>query len=558
MEFNKTKSIAPKNICSKQLKTQSSERNSHFSSKKGFNHLIPNRYGRQNSKSHDTRRLETRTVDLPNKDVIKLDIDCNPKFAVFILFLIGNEVELKLNDNQTYRGIFHSMGTKEGSNERFICLRFCKRIFELFSDELSKPIEDYHMFSLSSINRLITTNLNGIPTNFDSVSGEIMGSHIEKIEAFKTDNEISSGSSYPKERLLKPWVPEENGLDTVDEILGCEPLKSWDQFEENRTKFGVKGTYDENLYTTPLNYDEISEEDKRNAEKLANEIENEQKKNMDGLYDIYNRSSVSNEEIHFSSVIRDVNECMKVDKINIYYSEDKVVGCNNESKLTKKHSQEINNSLNDIDATTHGKSGFSFNPNAKEFLPRSLLSNSRLPETNDDFNNHLIHETACISFIEQSDAFYYQNAINFDTNMHISNEESFHSRCDQLEIDPITANSKGTQFIIKSKNGIKEDIINHFCPDDGSLYDVTGNREQNVESARECQFQGVSYNNTINSQTIYFVPTEPLENHNSTYYIPEVSTVQWSNYPIQSQYYCTNNDPVYYDNCVNYPNQSPY
>ena len=53
---------------------------------------------------------------------------------------------------------------------------------------------------------------------------------------------------------------------------GSHRTGDWEQFAANETKFGVKTTFYENLYTTKLNNNVISEEDRRRAEKLAKEI----------------------------------------------------------------------------------------------------------------------------------------------------------------------------------------------------------------------------------------------------------------------------------------------
>lgn len=47
----------------------------------------------------------------------------------------------------------------------------------------------------------------------------------------------------------------------------------WDQFEVNRTKFGVKSTYDENLYTKRIDYSSMTPEQIAKAERIAREIE---------------------------------------------------------------------------------------------------------------------------------------------------------------------------------------------------------------------------------------------------------------------------------------------
>ena len=52
--------------------------------------------------------------------------------------------------------------------------------------------------------------------------------------------------------------------------------RGWDQFEVNKTLFGVKSTFDEELYTTKLDRGPQTRELEREALKIAREIEGEQ------------------------------------------------------------------------------------------------------------------------------------------------------------------------------------------------------------------------------------------------------------------------------------------
>ena len=54
--------------------------------------------------------------------------------------------------------------------------------------------------------------------------------------------------------------------------LGSSKPKEWDQFDVNAKKFGVKNTYHEILYTTPIPSD-LTEEQRLNAARIAGEIE---------------------------------------------------------------------------------------------------------------------------------------------------------------------------------------------------------------------------------------------------------------------------------------------
>lgn len=476
------------------------------------------------------------------------------EFAVFILVLIGSEVELKLIDNRVYHGIFHSISKKEGSNEQFVCIRFCRRIHELYSNELSKPIENYCMFPLGSVYRLSTTNTNGIPTRFDSVSGELKGNKICGINAFRTDNEISHDDRHVHERILKPWMSEDHSSDIIEDILGSEPIDRWDQFEENLNKFGIQGTFDENLYTTPLDYNEISEEEKRKAEILASEIEMEQK-----------NASVNNfendEEMNFSSVHRDITEQSNSNKgVNSKLQNESVYELN-QPKTNDEHSEATEELSNKDSLSKSRKSKFSFNPNAKEFLPRAISNNSKMcGDRLDKFDNIRTNEVANNSNEYQNDNYHYsQKGVHYDhSNRHF--QRYYDNQLSQTHRDLSIVNSvqsKGAQFIDGLRNEVINDMsINQISYDE--YYSLNTHRPDYVESKRiGSQYPEFSYD-VSNTQTVYYYAPESEDIQSSGYYMSDYNTGKWSNYSMHNQYYIPSNNSEVYNHYCNYQGRGAY
>ena len=70
------------------------------------------------------------------------------------------------------------------------------------------------------------------------------------------------------ETISNAWLPSETNTDLQSVSTG-----GWDQFEVNRTKFGVKSTFDENLYTKRIDYSSMTAEQIAKAERIAREIE---------------------------------------------------------------------------------------------------------------------------------------------------------------------------------------------------------------------------------------------------------------------------------------------
>lgn len=61
---------------------------------------------------------------------------------------------------------------------------------------------------------------------------------------------------------------------------GKKGIGSWDQFAANKEKFNVSAAYDENLYTTKLDVDNVDSAKLREAERLAREIEGTKSSNF--------------------------------------------------------------------------------------------------------------------------------------------------------------------------------------------------------------------------------------------------------------------------------------
>lgn len=109
-------------------------------------------------------------------------------------------------------------------------------------------------------------------------------------QSFRTDTDISSGVAADEKDLVMAgnlWTSSSSnggGADRngrkgmfgtmtggTDDMRGN--IGKWDQFQANESKFGVKATYDENLYTTSLDKSTVDKNKQREAERLAREIE---------------------------------------------------------------------------------------------------------------------------------------------------------------------------------------------------------------------------------------------------------------------------------------------
>lgn len=100
------------------------------------------------------------------------------------------------------------------------------------------------------------------------------GSAASSQNNFRIDGAISS-SRPGRERVLQPWVgpSSSDGLDmSLEKSSGGSG--AWDQFAVNERQFGIKSTYDENIYTTAIDKSHPQYKERMAAaERKAREIE---------------------------------------------------------------------------------------------------------------------------------------------------------------------------------------------------------------------------------------------------------------------------------------------
>ncbi|KAL0396979.1 UNVERIFIED_CONTAM: Polyadenylate-binding protein-interacting protein 4 [Sesamum calycinum] len=157
---------------------------------------------------------------------------------------------------------------------------------------------------------LVQVIAKGLPVTKDGLTNELQH---EKQQELLTDSCISQSRHVEVGRELERWVPDENdpAYPELENIFDGPWNRGWDQFEANATLFGVKSTFNEELYTTKLERGPQMRELEREASRLAREIEGEETHDLhlaeergiqlDGNLEI-------DEETRFSSVYRGVDD----------------------------------------------------------------------------------------------------------------------------------------------------------------------------------------------------------------------------------------------------------
>ncbi|XP_028763158.1 polyadenylate-binding protein-interacting protein 3 isoform X3 [Neltuma alba] len=222
--------------------------------------------------------------------------------------LIGQQVEVHVKNGSIYSGIFHATNaekdfgiilkmarmTKDGS------LRGQKSGIESVCKAPSKTL-------IIPGKEFVQVIAKGVAVTRDGLLSE---AHHEMYQDITVDSVISQSRHVDLERELQPWVPDEDDpqCPELENIFDETWKRGWDQFETNKTLFGVKSTFNEELYTTKLEKGPQTRELEKQALRIAREIEGEDTQDLHlaeerGLY--LHKNFDIDEETRFSSVYRD-------------------------------------------------------------------------------------------------------------------------------------------------------------------------------------------------------------------------------------------------------------
>ncbi|CAK7356548.1 unnamed protein product [Dovyalis caffra] len=245
--------------------------------------------------------------------------------------LIGHPVEVQLKNGSIYSGTCHTINFEK---EFSIILKMARVIKE---KDVSVQGQKAEFVSKAPSKTLILPGkevvqviAKDISVTIDGMSNELQHAKEQEI---MIDSFISQSRLVEMGRELEPWIPDEdnpqcpelenifdgpwNSLHTLMDVFGnCVDIFSvapasyvwgWDQFETNEMLFGVKSTFDEELYTTKLERGPQMKDLEKEAGRIAREIEGEETRDLHlaeerGIH--LHESFDIDEETRFSSVYR--------------------------------------------------------------------------------------------------------------------------------------------------------------------------------------------------------------------------------------------------------------
>ncbi|KAG6510747.1 hypothetical protein ZIOFF_028782 [Zingiber officinale] len=271
--------------------------------------------GRASTNGYSRRRVDTMTGSkMENKMQPKKS--ASPNFGritgpsrdrlIYVLsFLIGHHVEVHVKNGSIISGIFHATNAD--------------RDFEIVL-KMAQVVKDASMREQKSSRDNITTpQLMIVPTRElvqllakDVSLDEFTKGHSnEKGKDLLIDSVISHSHHLETERELTPWIPDEDDPECpeLENIFDGTLDRNWDQFEANAALFGVKSTFNEEIYTTKLERGPQMKEREKVASRIVREIEGQEAHDFHQAEERgFNFHDDLDEESRYSSVCRESND----------------------------------------------------------------------------------------------------------------------------------------------------------------------------------------------------------------------------------------------------------
>ncbi|KAL1551725.1 Polyadenylate-binding protein-interacting protein 3 [Salvia divinorum] len=187
--------------------------------------------------------------------------------------LIGHQVELQVHDGSVFSGIFHAIS--EGDYGVILKMAYSVKNGSQGQKNISDSSKPPSKTLIIPATDLVQVIAKDVPVIKDGFLHELQR---EQHHELMTDSCISQSQHVDAGRELERWVPDEDDPECpeLENIFDGPWNRGWDQFEVNKTLFGVKSTFDEELYTTKLDRGPQTRKLEREALKIAREIEGEQ------------------------------------------------------------------------------------------------------------------------------------------------------------------------------------------------------------------------------------------------------------------------------------------
>ncbi|KAK4349825.1 hypothetical protein RND71_029138 [Anisodus tanguticus] len=277
-----------------------------------------NGFGRRKGEKETGTRLESRTqstkiISSKSTAVGKRGAYESPSHDRLVHFsscLLGHQVEVQMMDGSVFSGIFHATNADKDFGIILKMAHLIKDGSQGRKDTPESLIKPPTKTLIIPGKELVQVIAKGVPATIDVFSAEMLR---EKQQELLTDSCISQSWHGEVERQLERWVPDDDALECpeLDNIFDGHWNRGWDQFEANETLFGVKSTFNEELYTTKLDKGPQMRALEKEALRIAREIEGEETCDLhlaeERGIQLHGNLEVD-EETRFSAVVRGVDD----------------------------------------------------------------------------------------------------------------------------------------------------------------------------------------------------------------------------------------------------------
>ncbi|KAL9001119.1 MAG: hypothetical protein Q9169_000302 [Polycauliona sp. 2 TL-2023] len=242
-----------------------------------------------------------------NMELANADKHAHDRLVFLMANFMGLPASVTVKNGDVFSGIFY--GSLFENNEPRCSLQMVQKVKASDKTEINgdHEIHDEYVgfgdnYSMGfDMKDVIDVAVEGV--TFDNREKLLSG----PAAGFRTDSDIT-GNLGPRERNLQPWEPSA-AANTDMSLEG--PGGSWDQFQANEQRFGLKSDYNENIYTTTI---DRSHPDYRrreaDASRIAQEIEGGQATNTHVREErgLGHSEDVMDEEDRFSGVRRQAGD----------------------------------------------------------------------------------------------------------------------------------------------------------------------------------------------------------------------------------------------------------
>eukprot|EP00268_Persea_americana_P028659 TRINITY_DN277_c0_g1_i2.p1 TRINITY_DN277_c0_g1~~TRINITY_DN277_c0_g1_i2.p1 ORF type:complete len:636 (-),score=152.69 TRINITY_DN277_c0_g1_i2:323-2230(-) len=284
--------------------------------------------GRQDNKVHSGKSPSNLNNTVNGSRVVGFDGPSRDRLVYSTTFLRGHRVEVQVKDGSMYSGIFHAANI---GKDMGIILKMARQTKD-GSPRGQKPSSGFVSKAPSKTQIIPAKDLVQVIAKDVSLTADgLSNGHLrERQQDIMIDSYISQSRHADVERELERWTPDKDDpqcpeLENIFDGPWNRTNRKWDQFETNEALFGVKSTFNEELYTTKLERGPQTRELEREALRIAREIEGEETQDLHLAEErgIFQEDFDFDEESRFSSVFRGVddgryeeNEDMRLDEHN--------------------------------------------------------------------------------------------------------------------------------------------------------------------------------------------------------------------------------------------------